>query len=132
LGHYKCITVAVSALFAVTLYISYLNYTHRQELEKLENRLIAECNQAQRTTRETNDELQKNRDDIARKLADLKRVRGEKCLLVAGKTDIITGGKSGYDGEVRYGDLLEYGAECERYRRELITVGKFLDAALER
>lgn len=82
-----------------------------------------ECESAQQITKDANDALQKNRDDIARKLASLKLQQPSACVRVASGADLPGGGPehAGRNGAGLSGDFLNgYAAQAEIYRSSLI------------
>lgn len=88
------------------------------------------CAKAQQITKEAQNALQKDHDDIAAKLAALKLRHPGTCVPVPGKTQLpASGGKhAGQDGAGVSTDWLrDYAAESETYRASLVICEKVLD-----
>lgn len=102
---------------------------HRTEAaESARDAAIEQCAKDKLVTKETNDALQKSRDDIARRLADLKRMRPAQCVPIASATHPTDGGwqyagSNGVDSDT----LRDYAAQCESYRAELLGTWEFMD-----
>jgi len=92
---------------------------------------VAECNVDKQTTKEATDALQKNRDELAARLAALKLQRPASCVLVTRSTNVLNRG----DRPARQNErglssdwLLDFSAnECSNYWRQLKVCDKFLD-----
>ena len=100
------------------------------EAQKAED--VNACTQAQQTTKEANDALQKDRDDIAARLASLKLQHPAACVPVACKAHIPARGDehAGQDGAgfgLNTDWLRDYAAEAELYRSQLMVCTTFLD-----
>lgn len=98
------------------------------EAQKLEDKKA--CDKAQKLTRSVNDQLQKDRDLIAARLAELRQLT-PACAPVIGKPDIQPSGPrhAGGNGEGLGTDWLRaYAARAEGYRRELVQCIGFLNA----
>lgn len=90
---------------------------------------VAQCNAEKLTTKEATDALQKNRDDLARRLSALKLQRPARCVNIARTTDVqhSEGRPAGRDG-LSSDWLYTYAAEqCSSYWRQLKVCDKFLD-----
>lgn len=94
------------------------------------NQLNSDCNTRINLTKETNDELQKSHDDIAAKLAKSKRVLQSKCTSISSGSADNTSSRNQYAGQnARSLDtawLLDFAAECETYRSEVIGLNQFI------
>lgn len=89
---------------------------------------VTACNTDKATTKETNDALQKDRDDIAGKLAAYKLHQPSSCVHVAGHTNLPgTGAGHAAENGISTDWLRDYAAEAEGYRRELISCTGFID-----
>lgn len=88
-----------------------------------------QCNIDKQISRETNDQLQKDRDSIADRLTTLLMQQPAKCVPVTGKTQLSTSGKPGHAGQngIRSQWLRQYAAECETYRREVTSCVGFIN-----
>lgn len=91
---------------------------------------LSSCEASKTITKEANDELQRNRDTIAAKLARARRVQSRCVPVASSKPDVIKAG-AGYDGSnaggIRTEWLLDYAAQCETYRSERIVLEKFIN-----
>lgn len=124
----------VTALVAFGLHSVDVHFIEKSWQKKLDDQHtadVAACDKDKAITKGTNDALQKDRDAIARKLADFKRMQPSHCVPVAAlKTEPATGGDghAGQNGIGLESDWLrEYAAECENYRRQRITLESFID-----
>lgn len=87
------------------------------------------CNIDKQITRKANYELQKDRDAIAQRAADYKRLHPMRCVIPANSSDVRAGGDghAGQDGAGLSTDWLrDYAAECNLYRSEVISCINFL------
>lgn len=92
-----------------------------------------ECQKAQLITKGVNDVLQKERDDIARKLALVKLQHPATCVPVTASPKLPSTGSeyAGQNGSSLSSDWLrDFAAEGEQYRQELGSCIDFL--AIER
>ena len=124
----KILAVALPSALLVLQVLSWRSDAHK--LPGVEAALTS-CNEGKLLTKETNDALQKDRDRIARRLADAKRVP-KTCVLVSGRTDPVGVGAehAGRDGKGISGEwLLGYAATCETYRSERIRLESFINKA---
>lgn len=88
------------------------------------------CAKVQQLTKDANDALQKDRNDIARKLAAYKLRQRPPVMPVTSAANISAGGPqhAGQNGAVITADTLrDYAAEAEQYRSELMVCTKVLD-----
>jgi len=92
-----------------------------------------ECDKDKQITRKANDELQKDRDSIAQRAADYKRLHPMRCVIPTSSPELLSGGR-GYANKngISSDWLREYAAEAELYRRQLITCIEFLDSERNR
>jgi hypothetical protein len=95
------------------------------ELPKLKQEL-SECQAAGRKTKEINDELQKERERIASRLATIKRMHENRCLAILSNPIDARAGYAGRDGAIvgTTDDFREYAARCNVYRSERIALEK--------
>lgn len=80
--------------------------------------LTSQCNAAAERLKGVNDELQKDKADIAIKLARYKRLHPATCVAVSQSAKPTSGGV----GYVGAHELLDYAAECEEYRKQRIVL----------
>lgn len=103
---------------------------------KLDDQKIAlekQCKADQAITKGINDDLQKNYDSIARKLATVKRVQPARCIIPTTSEAFVAPGGSGHAGQngISTDWLRDYAAECETYRSQRIGLEKFIDDTWE-
>ena len=80
--------------------------------------MTSQCNAAAERLKGVNDELQKDKADIAGKLARYKRLHPATCVAVSENAKPAASGV----GYVGTDALYDYAAECEEYRRQRITL----------
>lgn len=87
-----------------------------------------ECYKFQKLTQDTNNDLQKQRDDIANELTALRLRQPTACVHTTGKAKSSNSGETGHVANNVSSDwLLNFAATCEIYRRAVATIDKFLD-----
>ncbi len=130
--------VAFGAAFLVAFSLGW--YVHsriaeshlKRALQAQEEALVAQCQEDKAITKGTNDALQKDRDDLAKRVAALKLQRPAKCVPVTGEAKLPIGGR-GYAGTYISSDwLYDFGGECEGYRSQLKSCIKFIDDVWEK
>lgn len=79
-----------------------------------------QCDTDKSITKEANDALQKDHDNIAARYAQLMQ-QPQTCVPISNPSQLSRSGKSGHAGQngVPSGALRQYAAECEQYRRTL-------------
>jgi hypothetical protein len=80
--------------------------------------LTSQCATAAERLKGVNDELQRDKASITRRLADYKRLHPNACITVSESAKPTTGGR----GYVGAHELLDYAAECEEYRKQRIVL----------
>jgi hypothetical protein len=118
-----------------TVDVNRLEKIHAGELKAQATRLESICTADQKLTKGKNDELRKDRDAIARRLADYKRLHPASPVIPAPSREAIVGkAREGYAGG--YGavagstdEFRDYGAECELIRRDFRSCDSFVDDA---
>lgn len=97
-----------------------------QKLESIETALTT-CNQSAIKLKETNDGLQKSRDDTASKLRSYK-LRQQNCTLSIANSQPSGGRPVGGNAQIvaTTDDLYEYAAVCRNYWAERIALEKLL------
>lgn len=89
----------------------------------------AECTAAQLITKETNDDLQKDRDDITQRRVALGMQQPAACVPVS-SAPYLRGNRPEYAGQAGIGLnsdwLRDYAAECESYRTKITRCVNFL------
>jgi hypothetical protein len=95
------------------------------------NAALSECQAAGTKTKEINDDLQKERERIASRLATIKRMHSNRCLTILSHTGDAGAGHAGRDGTITgtTDDFREYAARCNTYRSERIALEKLLSNA---
>jgi len=85
---------------------------------------ITKCN----ATREINNDLQKERERIASRLANIRRMHANSCLTILSNPVDAGAGHAGRDGAITgtTDDFREYAARCNNYRSERIALEKLL------
>lgn len=120
----------------ISVLVSGFTGWHERELREpamLESQRTADaqlCAAAQQKTRQANDQLQKDRDDIAARLAAYSMRSTPACVSVSRKTDLsnrVSGLAGGNGAGIAANWLREYAAQAENYRRQLVTCNGFLD-----
>jgi hypothetical protein len=98
-----------------------------QELPRLKDAL-SDCQAAGTKTREINDELQKERERIAARLTNIKRLHANRCLAILSNADAGGAGHARVDGVITgtTDDFREYAARCNNYRSERIALERLL------
>ena len=94
---------------------------------------LSSCEASKTVTKEANDELQRDRDTIAAKLARARRVQSRCVPVASGKPVTIKVGAehAGSNARgLRTEWLLDYAAQCETYRSERIVLEKFIEGNL--
>lgn len=87
------------------------------------------CEDEKAVTKEATDALQKNRDDLADRVAKLKLQQRPVCVPVTRPADVHDrqGGPAGQNG-ISSGWLIDFAADdCSSYWRQLKICDKFLD-----
>jgi len=89
---------------------------------------IAKCEADKKLTLEANDALQRDKDAIARKLANSKWMLKAQCVPIA-RTPVTSDSRPEYAGSDGLSTewLLDYAAQCELYRSSVIVAQKFLE-----
>lgn len=124
LKNWKELTIALIVL-AITLQVNHWREKANQ-LDKVKAELSS-CELGKKTTKEANDALQKDRDVIAARLANSKRMYSS-CVSVSSTANSAPGGKQYARQDGLSTDwLLEYAAECETYRSQRIRLEEFLN-----
>lgn len=89
---------------------------------------LTSCVDGAKLTKELNDGLQKDRDRIARRLADAKRVQPNCTLSV--RADALGAGAGSADGNGTITgtthDFRDFAAKCAEYRSERIALSQLL------
>lgn len=99
------------------------------KLEAAESALssaIVKCESDKKITENANDALSKDRDAISLRLASLLQ-QPSQCVQPTGAAHSGKGGAGHAAANVSSAWLLNYGAQCENYRSEVIVLDKFLD-----
>lgn len=120
---------AVLAYMLHTGAVSTLKLKQAADLAAQAAEMQKQCDADKALTKGAQDALQKNLDDVNRKLAALKRVRPAKCVpVIAGASDAAAfhGEHAGQNG-ISTDWLRDYAAECESIRQVEQQCDKFLD-----
>lgn len=90
---------------------------------------IAQCDTEKQTTKEATDALQKNRDDLAKRLDTLKLQRPAACVPISRPADLQhrAGRPAGRNGLSTDWLYTFAGDQCSNYWRQLKVCDKFLD-----
>lgn len=129
IGGIAVVAVMVSGFF----YIKHLR-SENAMMEKERDTAVAslrQCEQDQDLTYEVSDEYQKNIAALERRVADLKRLRQPQCIVPrsegTGGPDAATAGTvhAGQNG-ISTGYLLDFAAEAEGYRQQVIGLQNFI------
>ena len=108
-----------------------------EALTKQEVALKAQCDADKKLTKEFSDDLQKKLSLNNDRLNELKRLRGNRCIVPTAKPTQQHDGSSeravlaGADG-VTSDALYEFAAEAERYRSQLISCQSFVTKVWEK
>lgn len=105
---------------------------YKAEANKAITAAAAQCRDNQKLTEGIAREYHKQIDNLGRRLADAKRVYGNRCIRPVPVAGTAGGGdaaaRAGHvdpDG-VAVGDFLDYGGDAERYRRQLMACQQFI------
>lgn len=114
--------------------IWFLNASHALEIENAKASIIKQCEADKQLTKEISHDYQNEIADLNRRLADLKRLRGNVCVPVAGTAsgrDASAGAGHADGNGIFAGTLYDYGGTAERYRRQLIVCQSFISRTWE-
>lgn len=102
-------------------------------LEKLTDKLVAECDDAKKITEGVSNDYQKRLNDLNAELVRAKRVLPARCVAVSstgasgGHNDSAGVGGHGPENAVRSEWLYDFAGQCERYRRQVISLQSFIN-----
>lgn len=117
----------VLAYFFHSLDVSYLEIKHAKQMQTQKEELVGQCKKAQKLTEDSANDLLKKTSDLTAKLNAYK-------LRLKSQPVPATNTASGNDGSPRscqYAgsdsvDLLDYAADAEKYRLQLISCQNFI------
>lgn len=121
--------VAALALGLHRLDVYRIEARHRMEMQVQQTALVAQCEADKQITQEVSHDYQTKIDALNRRLADLKRVRPSVCVPVTKPTsghNAGTGAEPPRSHGLTSDALLDYAAEAERYRLQLIGCQDFI------
>lgn len=110
------------------------HFTVLQDAKSQESALAAQaaelakrCEIKMKSTKEANDELQKNIGTISAKLDTAKRMHPSVCVPVVSKLAQPSTGGAEHAGQngIETDWLRDFAAECETYRSEVVILNKF-------
>lgn len=116
-----------------TVDVNIIEKRHAAAIEAQKTADIQQCNIDKQITRQANDNLQKDRDDITRKYDDLRMHKPMRCVVPSKPSELSSGGV-GYARQngISPDWLRGYAAECEVYRRSVVTCVAFLGSERSR
>ena len=114
------------------LHMAYMDWwiepKHNRELQELTHKLVEQCNTQKRLTEEATNDLLKKTSDLTAKLNAYKlRLKSQPVPATqptTGNDDSPSFGE--YVGQRRYDAWLEYFADAEKYRLQLISCQSFV------
>lgn len=133
-SNWKSVAVAIYTMLVIYFTHAIDKSIYDRMLDKkISAQILADqnqCNADKEKTRITNDKLQNERDRIAAALATYKRLHPVRRVIPSGNPELLIGRgeHAGQNGIVAgtSDDFRDYGAECEKYRTEVMTCISFL------
>jgi len=123
LKNWKLVAIAIPAALLVLQVLAWRSQA--LELPRVKQDL-SNCQASGAKTKEINDDLQKERERIAARLASIKRMHENRCLTILSNPIDAGAGYAGRDGAITgtTDDFREYAARCNAYRSERIALEK--------
>lgn len=118
--------VLLAVLFAGSLYVWHLKSENSKALETQKIQLTEECTKAQAKTEKADAQFKADNDDLKQRLHALQLHHPSECVHTTSGTN-DTNSRNGHAGpDVASAWLLDYAAECEGYRRAVVTLQQFI------